>query len=98
MNCNSPILFLVFNRPHTTERVFEVIRQARPSRLYVAADGPRANREGEVEKVTQVRKIATQVDWPCEVKTLFREKNLGCKTAVSNAISWFLSMKNKGLF
>lgn len=97
MNCNLPILFLVFNRPHTTQRVFEAIRQARPPRLYVAADGPRANREGEVEKVKQVRKIVTQVDWPCEVKILFREKNLGCKTAVSSAISWFFEHEERGI-
>lgn len=92
-----PILFLVFNRPHTTQRVFEAIRQARPPRLYVAADGPRANREGEVEKVKIVREIATQVDWPCEVKTLFREKNLGCKVAVSSAISWFFEHEEQGI-
>ncbi|WP_298611622.1 glycosyltransferase family 2 protein [uncultured Thermosynechococcus sp.] len=73
------------------------IRQARPPRLYVAADGPRANREGEVEKVKKVREIATQVDWPCEVKTLFREKNLGCKVAVSSAISWFFEHEEQGI-
>lgn len=91
------ILFLIFNRPHTTRRVFEAIRQARPRRLYVAADGPRADREGEAEKVAQVREIATQVDWPCEVKTLFREKNLGCKMAVSSAITWFFEHEEQGI-
>jgi len=35
-----PVLFLIFNRPGTTARVMEVIRAARPLRLYVAADGP----------------------------------------------------------
>ena len=44
------VLFLVFNRPDTTVRVFETIRQARPPRLYVAADGPRKNRTDENEK------------------------------------------------
>ncbi|WNC52875.1 MULTISPECIES: glycosyltransferase family 2 protein [unclassified Thermosynechococcus] len=91
------VLFLIFNRPHTTQRVFEAIRQVRPPRLYVAADGPRADREGEAEKVAEVRRIATQVDWPCEVKTLFREKNLGCKVAVSSAITWFFEHEEKGI-
>ena len=44
----SPLLFLVFNRPDTTQRVFETIRQAQPPRLYVAADGPRKEIEGEM--------------------------------------------------
>lgn len=91
------VLFLVFNRPGTTQQVFETIRQARPPRLYVAADGPRANRVGEAERAEQVRKIATAVDWPCEVKTLFREKNLGCKMAVSGGIDWFFENEEQGI-
>jgi len=91
------VLFLVFNRPDTTKQVFEAIRQARPPRLYVAADGPRANREGESERAEQVRKIATAVDWPCEVKTLFRNENLGCKKAVSGGIDWFFENEEQGI-
>ena len=91
------VLFLVFNRPDTTAQVFEAIRQAKPPRLYVAADGPRVNREGEAERVARVREIATAVDWPCEVKTLFREKNLGCKYAVSGGITWFFEQEEQGI-
>lgn len=93
----SPLLFLVFNRPETTARVFEAIRRARPPRLYVAADGPRPHREGEAELCRQTRAIATAVDWPCEVKTLFREKNLGCGRAVAGAVSWFFEQEPEGV-
>lgn len=91
------VLFMVFNRPDTTAQVFEAIRKAKPPRLYVAADGPRPDREGEVEKVSKVREIATAVDWPCEVKILFRDKNLGCKYAVSGAITWFFENEEQGI-
>lgn len=91
------VLFLVFNRPDTTKQVFEAIRQAKPPRLYVAADGARDGRPGELERVERVRKIATEVDWPCEVKTLFRDKNLGCKFAVSRAITWFFESEKQGI-
>lgn len=94
---NTAVLFLVFNRPVTTARVFEVIRQVQPPRLYVAADGPRKQRKDEFEKTNEVRKIATNVDWPCEVKTLFREDNLGCRHAVSNAITWFFETEEQGI-
>lgn len=93
----SAVLFLVFNRPEPTARVFEAIRYARPPRLYVAADGPRVQREGEGELVRRVRQIATTVDWPCSVYTLFREHNLGCKRAVSEAISWFFENEEQGI-
>jgi len=91
------LLFLIFNRPDTTKQVFEAIRKAKPPRLYVAADGPRINKPGEMEKVEQVRRIATQVDWDCEVKTLFRVENLGCGKGVSGAINWFFENEEKGI-
>ncbi len=93
----SAVLFLIFNRPQTTARVFEEIRKARPSRLYVAADGPRATRPGEDERCAITRRIATAVNWPCEVQTLFREENLGCKNAVSSAIDWFFEHEEEGI-
>ena len=58
------VLFMVFNRPDTTELVFDKIRQAKPPRLYIAADGPRGEHEDEEEKVAKVREIATRINWP----------------------------------
>lgn len=92
------VLFLVFNRFDTTKQVFEAIRQAKPPRLYIAADGARESREGEKEKVEAVRNhVLSNIDWACEVKTLFREENLGCKVAVSSAITWFFSNEEMGI-
>jgi hypothetical protein len=94
---NTPILFLVFNRPEQTARVFESIRAMKPFRLFVAGDGARPEKEGEAELVRQTRKAATAVDWPCEVVTLFRDANLGCGRAVSGAISWFFEQVTEGI-
>jgi hypothetical protein len=91
------VLFLIFNRPDTTKQVFEAIRKAKPPRLYIAADGPRSDKPGEAEKVEETRRIATQVDWDCEVKTLFREKNLGCRVGVSSGIDWFFENEEEGI-
>lgn len=95
---NTPILFLVFNRPDTTQQVFAKIREIQPKQLFVAADGARAGKEGEEEKVAQVRKLILEgIDWNCEVKTLFREENLGCGKAVSSAITWFFEQVEEGI-
>ena len=93
----TPVLFLVFNRPAETARVFAAIRAAQPRQLFVASDGPRPEREGEAALVEQTREIATQVDWPCEVRTLLRESNLGCGRAVSEGISWFFNQVEEGI-
>lgn len=92
------ILFLIFNRLDTTKQVFEAIRKAKPPRLYIAADGPRNSRPGEDAKVEAVRDyVMGHIDWDCEVKTLIREKNLGCKYAVSSAIDWFFENEEMGI-
>lgn len=95
---NTAVLFLVFNRLDTTKKVFEVIREAKPPRLYVAADGAREKIKSEAEKVQAVRDFIMQnIDWECEVKTLFRDQNLGCKYAVSDAITWFFENEEQGI-
>jgi hypothetical protein len=95
---NSAVLFLVFNRLNTTKQVFEAIQKAKPPRLYIAADGPRKGRDDEDQKVKSVRDyIMTNIDWKCDVKTLFREQNLGCKLAVSGAIDWFFENEEMGI-
>lgn len=93
----SPVLFLIFNRPETTFKVFEAIRAARPPKLYIAADGPRADRPGEAQRCEEARRIAEAVDWPCEIHTLFRDENLGCKHGVSTAVTWFFDHEAEGI-
>jgi hypothetical protein len=94
----TPILFLVFNRIDTTKKVFEQIRKIRPSKLYIASDGPRESVSGEFEKVIEIRNyLESNINWDCETNTLFRKKNLGCKIAVSSAIDWFFEHENHGI-
>lgn len=84
----TPVAFIIFNRPDTTERVFAEIAKARPPKLLVVGDGPRASRQGEAERVAATRAIIEKVDWPCEVLTNFSDANLGCKKRVSSGIDW----------
>jgi hypothetical protein len=78
----------MFNRPQLTSRIFEEIRRARPSKLLVVADGPRADRPGEAARCAETRRIIEGVDWPCEVLTNYSETNLGCKRRVSSGLDW----------
>ena len=93
----TPVLFIVFNRPDTTKIVFEAIREARPTKLFIASDGPRYPLKHEYALGLETRAIAEQVDWPCEVKTLFRDQNLGCGKGVSSAINWFFENVEEGI-
>lgn len=93
-----PILYIVFNRLDTVQRTFPVLQAVKPSKLFIAADGPRANREGEAEKCKQVKEYVTSnINWECTVQTLFREENLGCDKNVSSAITWFFNNVEMGI-
>ena len=84
----APVALFVFNRPELTARVFERVRQARPSRLLLVADGPRASRPDDVRLCNETRRALSCVDWPCEVLTNFSEANMGCKRRVSSGLDW----------
>ena len=84
---STPVLLIGFNRPDTMQQVFEAVRKAKPAKLYYAVDGARPGKD-EDEKVKQVQNIINEVDWKCDLHTLFREENMGCGWGPANAISW----------
>ncbi|MFN6069273.1 MAG: glycosyltransferase family 2 protein, partial [Pseudanabaena sp.] len=84
----TPIALIIFNRPDTTSRVLEVIRQAKPPKLLVIADGARENHPTDRQNCAETRAIIEQVGWDCEVLTNFSDRNLGCRQRVASGLSW----------
>jgi hypothetical protein len=84
----TPVVFIVFNRPVHTRASFARIAAAKPSRLLVIADGPRANVSGESAVCEEVRMAATAVDWPCQVELNFSSENMGCRDRVISGLNW----------
>lgn len=93
----TPVLFLIYNRPEHTQRVFESIRKIRPEKLFVAADGPKSTKPGDREVCEITRMVATATDWPCEVHTLFREENMGLRSSIPDAVTWFFKHVEAGI-
>ncbi len=95
---DTPILYLFFNRPDLTEITFSSICKIKPKNLFIAADGPRIGNHNDEINCKIVREyVLSKIDWECEVKTLFRDENLGCGKAVSSAISWFFEHVDEGI-
>ncbi|MBS1526517.1 MAG: nucleotide-diphospho-sugar transferase [Bacteroidetes bacterium] len=94
---DTPILFVVFNRPDTTKIVFEAIRKIAPRKLYISADGPREDVPGDRENCREVLEIVKNVDWECDSRTLFRENNFGCGLGRSMAFDWFFENEEEGI-
>lgn len=93
---DTPILFIIFNRPDTTQEVFNAIRAIKPKKLYVTADGARKGNQNDLINCPKTREIIN-IDWDCDLKTLYRDENLGCRNAVSDAITWFFNQEEKGI-
>lgn len=92
----TPVVFLIFNRPEGTRRVFDAIRAARPPRLLVVADGPRSGHPTDPERCAAVRRLVEKgVDWKCELSTHYAEENLGCGRRVSSGLDWAFSHEEK---
>ena len=93
-----PLLLIAFNRPEPTDRVLTVLRQLRPSRLFVACDGPRPERPCEADLCAGVRDlIETSIDWPCQLHKLYQPSNLGCRRGVTAALDWFFDQVEEGI-
>jgi hypothetical protein len=93
----TPIAFLIFNRPDTTLKVFKEIEKARPRKLLVVADGPRSSKPGEDEKCAATRAIIDQISWDCEVITNYSEVNLGCKKRISSGLDWIFNIVEEAI-
>ena len=82
------VAYIVFNRPRHVEQTFDALRSARVSKLYIIADGPRAEVNSDVERCAEVRAILERVDWPCLVSRNYADTNLGLKQRVSSGLTW----------
>ena len=93
----TPVVFMVFNRPEKTQIVFNEIRQVRPEKFFIVADGPR--NKSDKPKCQAVRDIInTGIDWPCQVFRKYSDTNLGCKINIASGIDWVFKNVEEAIF
>lgn len=93
----TPIAYIVFNRPQHTEKTFEVLRAQRPARLFIIADGPRPGHPADADRCAAVREIVARVDWPCAVHRDYADSNLGLKRRVSSGLDWVFGQVERAI-
>ena len=89
------VLLLFFTRTDSFQKVFDAVRQARPSKLFLYQDGPRGERD--MAGIEACRRIASDenIDWECEVHRLYQEKNFGCDPSEFLSQKWAFSIVDK---
>lgn len=92
-----PVVFIIFNRPEVTQKVFSEISKQRPKYLFIVSDGARPHRTGETERVLETRSITECIDWPCKVHRNYADTNMGCKKRVASGIEWAFKHVDKAI-
>ncbi len=92
-----PIALFNFNRPHLTRQVFDVVRQIKPARLLLVADGPRADRPDDARLCAEVRAVFDEIDWGCEVSRNFSDTNLGSFKRNSSGLNWVFDLAEEAI-
>lgn len=87
------VLLVFFNRPETFRLVFAEVKKARPSRLFLYQDGPRGERD--MAGIEECRRIASDIDWECDVHRKYQERNYGCDPSGFIAHRWAFSLADK---
>ncbi|MBR8831080.1 MAG: hypothetical protein N5P05_003787 [Chroococcopsis gigantea SAG 12.99] len=94
---DTPIVFIIFNRPATTEKVFAKIREVKPAQLLVIADGGRPDSLDDTEKCAAARRIIEGVDWDCQVIKNYSSTNLGCAKRIETGLNWVFQLVEEAI-
>ena len=83
-----PVALIFFNRPEPLKQVFDAIRKAKPTKLFLIQDGARESRPNDEINIEKCKDIVANIDWECEVHRNYSEVNLGCGMRIYSGISW----------
>lgn len=97
MQQKTPILLIIFNRPDKVRTLVDTLRTVRPTKLFIAADGPRLDAPTDIERCRLAREAISEIDWPCEIQTRFDDKNTGADHGPEKAINWFFEHVEEGV-
>lgn len=92
-----PVLVLVFNRERCARAQLEELRQVRPSRLFISADGPRPGNPDDEDACRRTRAVFDEVDWPCTVHRNEYPANVGLNEAALGGVTWFFEQVDAGV-
>ncbi len=92
----TPIVLIIYNRPHLVSRVLSIIREITPVNLFLIADAPKDN-DNDLEKCEMARKMVETVDWEATVYKDYAKTHLGCKHRVISGLKWVFSIVEEAI-
>jgi hypothetical protein len=92
-----PVVLMVFARPDSLAKILLSVRTARPRLLFIVADGPRASHPQDAAKCAAVRRVLATIDWPCEIRRLESDHNMGCDPRIVSGLDWVFQQVDEAI-
>ncbi len=92
----TPVLLILYNRIEATHNLFQIIRQVRPEKLYVSADGAQPQLENDYVNCLRTRSVIMP-EWECKLEQNWHEEHYGKSQHIYRAISWFFEQEPEGI-
>lgn len=92
-----PVKINIWIRPECQKRQWEIVKQARPSVLFLQSDGGRNEKEWEAI-YTNRKMIDESIDWECTVYRLYEDHNNGLYAMCKKTASLIWSKVDRCIF
>lgn len=96
MLIKSPILYCCYNRLNLIKKSIPIIKDINCKKIYISIDGPKNNEEDKIRNENIIKYIK-QIKFNSPIEILIHKKNLGCKTAIYEALKWFFQNEEFGI-
>ncbi|NMC98472.1 MAG: hypothetical protein GYA62_01935 [Bacteroidales bacterium] len=91
------VLFFPFSRPLYARQTFDAIKKVKPKKFYFYCDKAREGKDEEIKNNNIIRNYIKEIDWECDLKTWFRDENIGVYQSILDAIDWFFEYEEMGI-
>jgi hypothetical protein len=91
----TPIVLIIYHRPKLTAKVINSLREVKPSKIFVVADGPK-NRFDE-KLCQETRALIKLINWKCKIYKNYAHRNLGVRKRVVSGLDWVFSKVSRAI-
>jgi len=91
----TPIVLIIYHRPEMVSSIIQSLREVKPTKIFVIADGPK--NESDVERCKETRVLIESIDWKCKIFKNYSSKNLGLRKRVVTGLNWVFSKVDRAI-
>lgn len=92
----SPVVLFIYMRSKNILVIISRLRQVRPVKIYIVADGPKNQSEEAVCSKTR-KLVESHIDWPCKISKVYANQNLGLKRRFESGLNFVYTNEEQAI-